>query len=252
MSDRKKELINIQQQIQNLINSLRTLEQHIQDLIDGSESDHDRIPEAIEAEMNKLGGVLGRSLYQQLKAELSEEIVRLLSQQLNQQKSSKPESNISSYTQNQNTVLQTESLGGDKNTPNSSVNAYLQRMVDLYNQNPNHFTNTYATLEVDVTPDSIITIRTQSNSSVILDSSSNRGKFWVVESDGSSYLFPNSKQSVLFHEHNLDVLRALFHDSSYYNGYRKVYVITPAKIEPFESTNAPAWQLIEKGNISFV
>lgn len=259
MSDWKNTLINIKNQISHSITSLEIVKQHIQNLIDEIDASPHLTPEAIEAKTKSLMLEFGNSLYTQIKNEVSQEIGSV-NNQINEiktsytndrQNSSQSELNLPSFNTNQKVALERNPAQLAKNNPDPSLNTSWQKMIELYNQNQsqNYFTN-YSVIEVDVTQDNTEMLRTQSNSSVLLyRSSSGRGKFWVVESDGYSYLFPNPRQT--FHEHNLDVVRALFDESSYFNNYKKIYLIAPAKIESFESVNAPAWQLIEKGNISF-
>lgn len=245
MADWKKELINIRDQIRTSINFLQIVEQQIQNLIDGLESEPDKIPEAVEFYIKSVMSDFGR----QFQTNISDEIGSI-NNQINEIKSyqridrseiSQLPSKSSPLSTNQKAVLGTAKL---------SASVLIRQMVELYNENINYFSNSYQIFELDATQESIEMIRTKSNTPIILSRTSTRGKFWGLEENGDGYLLPNPRQ--LFNEHNLDVVRVLFVDSNYYDGYRKIYLESPAKIASLKSIDNPAWQLIEKGIISFV
>ncbi len=257
MSNLKKELINIKQQIRNLINVQESLEQHIQNLIDGIESSAEIVPEAIESYIHSLMSERDRQWQSKLDEEreyFNKKIDEIKNSVKEKQTEVFTSSSISApFLTNQKAILENDILSCGKINLDSSTNTSStssQRMVELYNENINYFNNFYQTFEVDATQDSIEMIRTKSNAPIVLSRVSTRGKFWVVESNGYGHLFPNPRQ--LFHEHNLDVVKALFNDSNYYDGYKKIHLELPAKIGSLKSTDPPAWQLIEKGTVSFM
>jgi hypothetical protein len=125
----------------------------------------------------------------------------------------------------------------------------LKDMIEYYNKNGQAFCNRYHVLEADQTQDSIEMRRTKSNASVVLYRVS-KGKFWVVEEQGYTYLLPNPREP--FNRHNLEVVKAVFEDSNYAVGSSKIILELPAKLYSYQGADNQSWQLEEKGIISFI
>jgi hypothetical protein len=249
MPDLKSELINIQQQIRSSIETQQIIERQIQYLIDGIESSPDRSVESIEAQIQSLMSSFGQTLYQELKEELSKDIGYVCSQIDEIKKERTPHEPVlspilSGYSPtNQQVILVSEPANQRQNIPNS-----LQKLVGDYNQFGISFGNDYLAKEVDETKNSAEKRRNSSHRSVIL-SPFTPGKFWLIEFEGYSYLFPNPKQS--FNTYSLDLLRSffLFQDSNYSAGYKSILLGLPAILCADQSDGGTAWQLEEKGSI---
>jgi hypothetical protein len=271
MSDWKKELIDFKSEIRIVVNLLSNREEKIQKLIDGLEAgSSDQIKELflisdLENKFNTSNANLlneFNSLKQQIEevcksqSNLYEEFEFLknkieeikVERNTHQVVKKDLQSSAISFDSEQKTILQE-----DSGQLLSSL--FLQKLVKTYNEHTDSFIQSYQNFadEVDVSLDSIQMLITDTNAPITLSRQPSRGKFWALtyQENNNIYLFPNPRQLQLFNEHNLNVVRALFSDSDYYDKYQKMHLNSPAIIVFLESKETPTWQLIEKGKISF-
>jgi hypothetical protein len=269
MSNLKEQSIEIQQK-------LRSLTIEVDRLIE-------KIPSAERAELESSIGAIIRAELANLQsltqkvvraelAELQSSIRKIVREELSKilalnQQSNDPRSidkiDLENVIQPVNSVTQTSPQrsqnvvlygSGDNppigaSNPDRALQKALDRLIDIYHNNPEDFFKTYQPIPVKESQASIEKRRGNSGIMPVL-SKTERQNYWIVPDKERGYVFPDP--NLVVNPYNLDTVDALFKNTDYHSSYKKIHIIDPSIAAVQKLADGEEWIVVQKGSLIFM